>query len=240
MGLHKTIRKLARRRRQRRRLAEVLTIDSIRSKHPDFECVVEQVRASGTDSLSHFQNGYTHEGGLYLQQNPDEFASLCLLLSAYKPLRSYLEIGSASGGACLFLYRRFEFERVLCIDDGRHPRAPEQDRLLGQIPNCRRFLGDSHGEAARRFLQHAVSGNKLDLAFIDGDHSYEGVMQDVELTLAFCRSPSLMVFHDTIACDDVERAWIELARGKRLKPIAEFVGDVKPLGIGVAEVLMDP
>lgn len=240
MGLYRTIRKIARRRRQRRRLVDLLTIESIRSEQRDFERVVEEIRASGTDSLSHFQNGYTHEGGLFLQQNPDEFAALCLLLSRYEPLRSYLEIGSASGGACLFLYRRLRFERVLCMDDGRHPRASAQDHHLGQIPNCHRFLGDSHSDAARRFLQQNVDGNGVDLAFIDGDHSYEGVVQDVELTLDFCRPRSLMVFHDTVACEGVERAWVEMAESRRLKPVAEFVGQTRPLGIGVAEVLINP
>jgi predicted O-methyltransferase YrrM len=225
----------ASRRRQRRRYIQgARSIADQRAAHAgDFAELVALIRTSGTDSIRHFQNGYTREGGLYLQQNPDELAALILLLREHRPLPRYLEVGSASGGTCLILQQQVGFERVLSIDDGQHPRAVEQDRLLGAVPHCLRHLGDSHAEPARRFLQENVQG-RLDVAFIDGDHSYEGVWQDLELTLPFCRPGTLLILHDTVACSGVERAWIRLAREKRAQPIAEFIGAQRPLGIGVA------
>jgi len=56
------------------------TIASMRARQPRFNDTVQLVRSKGTDSLSHFGNGYTHEGGYSLQQNPDEFAALIHLL----------------------------------------------------------------------------------------------------------------------------------------------------------------
>lgn len=211
------------------------SLAQIRARHPDFSSVRDRIRASGTDSLSHFGNGYTHEGGLLLQQNPDEFAALTLFLRERKPHRHYMEIGSASGGACLFLSREVGFESIVSLDDGQHPRATAQAEHFAQVPNFTQYLGDSHSAEAREFLK-MTARDKFDVAFIDGDHSYEGVWQDIELTLPFCRTGTLIVLHDTLACDGVKKAWIRMVKEKKLKPLAEYWGEERPLGIGVGEV----
>jgi hypothetical protein len=136
----------------------------------------------------------------------------------------------------LLLPREVGFERAISIDDGQHPRAHEQKVNLAAIPGIRQFVGDSHCPAARTFLQEAVQGAPIDLAFVDGDHSIEGVWQDIELTLPFCRPESLLILHDTKACEGVELAWLRVAREGMVKPLAEFVGEHLPLGIGVGRV----
>ena len=201
----------------------------------DFVSTRDLIRAAGTDSLAHFGNGYSVEGGLYLQQNPDEFAALSLFLKRHRPIKNYLEIGSASGGSCRFLYEQVGFERTISVDDGCHPRATEQAGNLSTISNVTRFTGDSHSVEARRFLAEHLQ-QPLDVAFIDGDHSYEGVWADIRLALAFSRPGTIFVFHDTVVCDGVERAWLEVIRGGLVKPAAEYIGPEKPLGIGVGMV----
>jgi predicted O-methyltransferase YrrM len=193
------------------------------------------VLESGTDSLQHFGNNYASEGGLSLQQNPDEFAALCLFLEERRPHRVYAEIGSASGGACLFLFQRNAFEEVISLDDGAHPRASEQATNFSQIPGVRRFVGDSHSRDAVRFLEHELAG-PIDVAFVDGDHSYIGVKQDIKLMRRFCHPGSLLILHDTVAAPGVEKAWLETVRSPHFIPLAEFVGDERPLGIGIAEI----
>jgi cephalosporin hydroxylase len=220
---------------RRRYLSEVDTIAAIRSRYPDFSFIRDAIRNAGTDSLSHFGNDYAFEGGLSLQQNPDEFAALCAFLEERGPHRTYVEIGSASGGACLFLYQRLGFERVVSLDDGGHPRAPEQPANFAQIPGIRQYVGDSHAAAAESYLEAELDG-PVDVAFVDGDHSYAGVMQDIELMRRFCQPGSLLIFHDTIAAPDVEKAWLKSIRSDSLKPVAEYVGDERPLGIGIAEI----
>jgi predicted O-methyltransferase YrrM len=219
-----------------RTFGAIESIKDIQRRHADFEQLRDRIRQSGTDSLSHFGNGYTHEGGLYLQQNPDEFAALTLFLRERGPHKDYMEIGSASGGACLFLTREVGFKSVMSLDNGEHPRAVAQPEHFGQIENFKQFLGDSHSEEARRYLEKNADG-KFDVAFIDGDHSYEGLWQDVQLTLPFCRRGTLMILHDTVACEDVRRGWVQGTREKIFKPLAEFIGTEKPLGIGVGEIL---
>src|SRR5580692_10982571 len=109
---------------------------------PDFGPLRERIRAAGTDSLDQFGNGYVHEGGLSLQQNPDEFAALCVTLARRRPIGNYLEIGSASGGSCRFLNEYLQFTHVFSLDDGRHPRAGEQENNFGAIRSLERFVGD--------------------------------------------------------------------------------------------------
>lgn len=232
-----TMRKVRSRLARWRHTRGVDNVARLRRRRPEeFEELRNRIRALGTDSLSHFGNGYTHEGGLSLQQNPDELASLCVFLRERRPFENYMEIGSASGGTCYVLSKEVGFKNTLSLDDGRHPRAAEQARNFSQVPNVKQFIGDSHTEAAVDFLRKNVAG-KLDVSFIDGDHSYEGVWQDVNLTLPFCRPGTLVIFHDTLACDGVERAWLRCIEEGRLKPLAEYIGAEKPLGIAVGKVI---
>lgn len=127
------------------------------------------------------------------------------------------------------------FEEVLSLDDGRHPRAGEQEANFGRVPNVKWFTGDSHSDEARAFLARNVE-QPLDLVFIDGDHSFRGVWQDLCLSLEFCRTGTLVVLHDTVACGGVEKAWLQAVRKELLTPVAEFIGDPKPLGIAIGLV----
>jgi len=227
--------RVARSAARRRYVGDVDSISDVRSRHPDFEAIEDRIRGAGTDDLDYFAYGYTHEGGLALQQNPTEFAALILHLREDRPHRTYMEIGSASGGACSLLSQEVGFETVLSLDDGRHPRAAEQEANFSRVPGLKRFVGDSHSAEARVFLAQNVE-HPLDIAFIDGDHSFRGVWQDLGLSLEFCRPGSFVVLHDTVACSGVERAWLQAVRKQILKPVAEFIGEPKPLGIAVGVV----
>src|ERR1019366_1531187 len=173
------------------------TIPLLKPRHPEFDGWLNQIRSMGTDSLTHFGNGYTHEGGYALQQNPEEFAALCLWLSelGYANLETavYLEIGSASGGTGRYLWEKFRFRRFLSIDDGKHPRASEQENNFSRIGVCH-FVGDSHSESVPNWL--SALGYTVDIAFIDGDHSYDGIMQDLSMVLPHCRRPgAILILH---------------------------------------------
>lgn len=198
-----------------------------------FAALRELICESGTDCLRHFGNGYLLEGGLALQQNPDEFAALCLFLKQRGPFPAYLEIGSASGGTGLFLSRQLGFDLAMSIDDGEHSRAAEQKINLAGFKG---FVGSSHSPEAAAFLGATLMGRSLDLAFVDGDHTEEGVWNDIQMVLPFCTPGTLIVLHDTKACPGVEIAWLRAAWEGILTPLAEFVGDQKPLGIGVGRV----
>ena len=216
-------------------VADALMANMIRENYADprLPDMIRRVQEAGTDSLSHFGNGYTHEGGLYLQQNPEEFAQLAMLLRERSAGDAYLEIGSASGGAARFLHELVGFDAIVSIDDGKHPRASSQDDLLPR--HTIRFRGDSHSAHAATFFDGLTP--KPTVAFIDGDHSYEGVTADINMVLPRCEPGALVILHDTVACDGVKRAWEELLASGKVRRVAEFIGSDRPLGIGVAEVI---
>ena len=220
---------------QRIRVAE--TIASIRGrKLAEFDQLVETVRSLGTDCMAMFGDDYAFEGGLRLQQRTNEIAALLLYLGERDPQGAYLEIGTASGGTTKLIQTHLNSEQVVSIDDGRHPDAPLQDANLGAIPNLARYTGDSHVSAARDFIMDSMS-LPLGVAFIDGDHSYDGVLRDTTLVLSFARAGTLLIYHDTVAVWDVRHHWAKGAATGLFAPVAHFVDD-RPgaLGIGVAEV----
>ena len=58
-----------------------------------------------------------------------------------------------------------------------------------------------------------MGDNKLDLLFIDGDHSYEGVKNDFELYSSLVKENGLICFHDIIPSSwgfGVPRFWNEI------------------------------
>lgn len=220
---------------KRRGLPNLLDIETSRRSR-DFNGIVDLIRKAGTNSLAHFKNGYEHEGGLRLQQNPDEFAALVLALRTRRAIRQYFEIGSASGGSGRFLQDHVGFHHFTSMDDGNHPDAHYQETNLVTVPDFQQFLGDSHSQAAKEYMAKRYTTDRIDVAFIDGDHSVEGVKQDFELALPYCRSGAWVLLHDTVACDGVERTWLDAVASGMLKPVAEFIGRVAPLGIAIGEV----
>lgn len=230
------------------------TIAAMRARTPRFGELVQRIREKGTDSLAHFGNGYTHEGGYSLQQNPDEFASLIQLFreraglfwierGVIRPI--YLEIGSASGGSLRLLHEIIGFDVMWSIDNHGHHRWVEQEANWRGL-SVDAFVGDSHSPEAAAWLakQYEAPWRPLmpgtrpflapTFAFIDGDHSYEGCAADVRLVRPHLASGSLIIFHDTVACDGVKRAFEEATAWARL--VANYVGSERPLGIGVLEV----
>lgn len=201
------------------------------------EQLIEEIRAAGTDNLGHFGNGYHREGGYSLQQNPEEFADavLCIQRLVGEGIglpASLLEIGTASGGTCRFLAEHASFLRIYVMDDGSHPRAKEQTANFAAMKTPPFvFVGDSHSPAAQDWVRYIVRA--VDLAFIDGDHSYSGCRRDYDMVRDRAR---YIMFHDTVACSGVKQVWEEAVASGELRVVLHAVGKERPLGIGIGEV----
>jgi predicted O-methyltransferase YrrM len=93
---------------------------------------------------------------------------------------------------------------------------------------------DSHQERTRAALENALDGESVDLLFIDGDHTYEGVRCDFNMYSQFVRPGGLIVLHDILAhpgdpdCQ-VDLLWRDLRADRQC---IEFVdpGDVRSRG----------
>jgi len=215
------------------------TIENVKKRASEqFNVAVSEICDAGTDSLSFFGPLYTKEGGLSLQQDPEEFGALLVFLNSLSDRSSYLEIGSASGGTAVIMHRWTGFEEMYSIDDGQHPRYVELPENFKDLP-MEHVRMDSHGPEARHFLD----GLQFDVVFIDGDHSEAGVWQDVELVREHVRPGALIILHDVVVMDGCKKAWERGAREGIWVPIAEYIGRGvpgtlgTPLGIGVGFVL---
>ena len=88
-------------------------------------------------------------------------------------------------------------------------------------PNCvPDILGDSHKPQTMQELHRVLCGRKIDLLFIDGNHSYDNVKQDYDNYAPM--TEHIVAFHDISASvnSDVRRFWQELSRANGYLAIA--------------------
>lgn len=130
-----------------------------------------------------------------------ERVALFSLVYGTKP-RSVLEIGTFRGGSALIIVHAMDangFGELICVDP--QPRIPPS--VWSAIAHrATLFEGSSPGilgQAAQR-----VPGG-FDLALIDGDHSYDGALDDAEAVLPRMAPGGRIAFHDA-HFDQVDRA----------------------------------
>jgi len=134
------------------------------------------------------------------QMSLGERAAVEGLLSQLRPALA-IEIGSAQG-ACL--------GRIACHSQAAH----SFDLVAPSLPmpeNVTLHTGDSH-ELLPRFLETlAADGRNVDFVIVDGDHSAEGVRQDLEQLLdSAAVGRAVIVFHDV--ANERVRSGIEAVR----------------------------
>ena len=178
----------------------------------------EYIEAAGSDHAYTFDARFT--GGYYVQQHSDEFAQLICYLQGFQ-FENYIEIGAAEGGATRILNELIKIKNTYIIDNNQHPNHKIRPENLKNIPH-KEFVGDSHSPEA---LQWLVDQNVLfDFAFIDGDHSYEGVKKDTEMIVPFMKSKGYVLFHDTHMVPDVRRWANEIKGGAAIKGVPVDLG----------------
>lgn len=73
-----------------------------------------------------------------------------------------------------------------------------------RYPHVRTILGNSQERGTVAQLDALLAGRPIDLLFIDGDHTYDGVKADYEMYGPLVRSGGVIAFHD-VTCSP-ERA----------------------------------
>jgi len=145
-------------------------------------------------------------------QHQDELTQLLSWMAdRQQPLDVIVEIGSHRGGT-LELWARLATKRVVSIDlpngvGGGLPddRMAERDAdFQRRFPHVRGIRGDSHDITTLIQLDSLLNFNYIDLLFIDGDHTYEGVKADYEMYRSRVCQGGIIAFHD-VTCSP-ERA----------------------------------
>ncbi len=144
-------------------------------------------------------------------QKPGELAWLVELVRQAEPL-VIVEIGVDQGGTFTALSEAAPLADMFGIDIGGGNWSSDGVRPFA---DPRVISGDSHDAATRDELVSRLAGRTIDVLFIDGDHSYEGVKQDYGMYSPLV--DGIVVFHDIVQhthrgdppCE-VDRYWLEI------------------------------
>jgi predicted O-methyltransferase YrrM len=135
-----------------------------------------------------------------------EIAGLMRLLEAEPPSR-VLEIGTASGGTLFLLTRVATPDALLISLDLRRGqfgggysrwRTPLYRSFAREAQRVRLVRGDSHSAQSKQRVRRLLEGQALDFLFVDGDHTYEGVKQDVADYAPLVRPGGIVALHDIV------------------------------------------
>ena len=143
-------------------------------------------------------------GGLLIWQYPNQFSKYLCLLQTQK-ISSYIEIGCRWGGTFVLTNEYLKIfntvDKSVAVDI---IKSPVHEYCLQNTEAL--FLEmNSQSDEFRTYM----STNYFDLIFIDGDHSYQGVKNDYEISK---NSGKIFVFHDIVnsVCPGVVHFWNEI------------------------------
>lgn len=167
-----------------------------------------------------------------MQLRPEIFA-LCSMLQAL-PIRNVLEIGTGHGGSFYLWCNLFADGLKISLDlaGGPYGGEPNGDPTVFAERNRRMrtwsastalISGDSRDPQTREQVEAVLAGEKLDLLFIDGNHTYDAVASDFRSFASMVAAGGFVVFHDISDSEfhrandvGVARFWSELT-GKKLE-----------------------
>lgn len=116
------------------------------------------------------------------------------LVVAFKP-RCALEIGSAEGGSALLTCAAMDdngFGRMVCVDPQFRFADSVWERIRHRVTRVQGFSPQVLNQAAL-----AVEPERFDFAFIDGDHTFDGVQRDIQGVLPLLADQAVLLFHDS-------------------------------------------
>ncbi|MCP4700096.1 MAG: class I SAM-dependent methyltransferase, partial [Gammaproteobacteria bacterium] len=186
------------------------------------------IQKTGSDTgLKQLVDAVFHQWGGILRpiQIQSEITQF-LKLAERNRLETVLEIGTANGGT-LFLLSRLA---------SRNAHIISIDLLMGRgllysivrLFFFRTFSGagqrlnilwaNSQRVNTRKKVERILNGKKIDLLYIDADHSYEGVKKDFELYAPLVKPDGMIGFHDIVYHPpgtvthpaEVDRFWNEI------------------------------
>jgi len=181
-------------------------------------------------------------------QNKNELQQFIERVALINP-KTVVEIGTARGGSLFLLSCVSSPHAVLVSIDlpaglygGGYPswKGFIFQRFVGGAQTLHLIRGDSHKEATFNRTVSALKDAAVDLLFIDGDHSYNGVKKDFLQYRTLVRPGGLIVFHDILESkidNDITVAplWREIQRDFQTEEIVESYNQGQ-FGIGILTV----
>jgi predicted O-methyltransferase YrrM len=182
-------------------------------------------------------------------QKREEIISFLQRVQAESPKR-ICEIGTYNGGTNFVFYHALHSVNMMIGID-----LYVQNRFLLRFFSQHRkklyFInGASCNPTTLGKVESLLDGHKIDLLFIDGDHSYDGVSEDFVKYRSYVRRGGLIAFHDinpsNFLRNGVETAsyvggvptfWAKI---KLVYPFYEFISDPNQDGCGIGLIKYFP
>ena len=180
-----------------------------------------------------FDGSYNH-----LLHIPEELTELIFYLKKYEKknkfnFNNYLEIGLNNGITNTILNKFFKFSKNVAIDPlGPHINEKVMAANL-RFKNMILICNESGSQFTNKILKSLA---KFDLIFIDGDHSYNSVKKDFNLSKKYIKKKGLIIFHDVFLPDSgPNKLWNEINANFKTKEIFYPMNDFK-FGFGIIEI----
>lgn len=191
-------------------------------------------------------NGRGYYRKIEPRQNPFEIEELFKRVCELEP-RSILEIGTARGGTLYLWTQAAQKDAVIVSVDlpggdfgGAYPlaRIPFYQSFAKYSQKMHLIRDDSHSPETLSQVLDCFSNLPIDFAFIDGDHTYEGVKSDFSLYAPMVKKGGIVAFHDILPRPDLPeiqvcRFWDEIKSQFDSEEIIgpEWTG--RKIGIGI-------
>jgi predicted O-methyltransferase YrrM len=173
-------------------------------------------------------------------QERSEISELLHLARRRASLRAILEIGTDSGGTLFLLARAAESDAIIATIDIGHPERAVLYRAFARNGQQVEMIhGDSHQPNTRDRVGRLFVDRELDMLFIDGDHSYNGVRRDFELYSPLVKKGGIIALHDIVhgpneLVGEVPRFWTEVKQ--MYESVQEIVEDWDQGGLGIGVI----
>ena len=179
-------------------------------------------------------------------QKEREISKFCKLIAPMRP-KAILEIGTANGGT-LFLLSKFSAPDSLIISVDlpvgpfiggiNYKTSSFYKAFTSHKQKMVLISRDSHKPSTLEKVKKNLKKKQLDILFIDGDHSYEGVKQDFEMYSPLVKKKGIIAFHDIVVVPEenveVNKFWNEI---KKNYEYFEYVEDWNQGNCGIGVII---
>ena len=157
--------------------------------------------------VDNFDKSFSITENFGIQQVKTEIYKFIDVLLKQKKIKNCLEIGLGAYGSTHFLWRLM-FKKTITIEHQKYRihRFTENmnkfhKKFVFNDLKSRFIFGLSHDTSSVEKVEKVLDGGKLDLLFIDGDHTYKSVLCDWLLYKNFVAKGGIIAFHDCIGND---------------------------------------
>lgn len=229
-----------------RRAAEALQSAADRAEVLGAARRVRRTEAATFDDALDFSEQFRFAGRVSISpmQVRSEIRGFLHLIAADRPA-TVLEIGTGRGGTLFLLARAAREDALLVSVDapdatgfGSRPEYAARARLYRSVGRRTQrvvFLAaDSHHADTLARVRHILAGRSVDVLFVDGDHTFDGVASDFRMYAPLVRSGGLVAFHDIVPGPaEIVGGVPEFWQSVRAPDSLEFVEDWNQGGYGI-------